>query len=159
MRIETPRLTLESITPLHAGRIVAGEPAPGELWHPEYPLHDELDPLGSLSATADPHPVFTMYVVRTVTDGLAVGGLGFFGPPDEAGAVEVGYGLVESARGVGLATEALLAALSTAAEHRALSASADTEIANLASRRVLEKAGFAESRRDGNTAYFTRSLC
>jgi len=158
MRIETPRLALESISPQHAGRIVAGEALPGELWHPEYPFHDELDPLRTLSSMADPHPVFTMYVVRTVSDGVAIGGLGFFGPPDAAGAVEVGYGLVASARGAGLATEALLAALSTAADHGALSVCAEAAIANLPSRRVLEKAGFVELRRDGGTAHFVRSL-
>ena len=36
-----------------------------------------------------------------------IGAAGFTGQPDETGAVRVGYGLAESARGHGYATEAL----------------------------------------------------
>ena len=41
-----------------------------------------------------------------------IGAAGFQGPPDDTGAVRVGYGLAESARGHGYATEALRALLS-----------------------------------------------
>ena len=48
-------------------------------------------------------------------DGKAIGGIGFKGQPNN-GCVEVGYGLVPSARGNGYAAEALAALLDVAAD-------------------------------------------
>ena len=158
MKIESPRLHLESIPPPLAARIVAGERIPDDHWHPEYPFADELDPLRSLAASSTPDPVFTMYMIRRACDGIAIGGLGFFGPPDDSGRVEIGYGLVPAARGAGFATEAVRAALRVAAEHGAIVVAADTENYNRASQRVLLKAGFVEVCRDHRAASFTRSL-
>lgn len=156
--IETARLRLASISPLLAARIVADRRAADDLWHPEYPLVDELDPLRSLAASTRPDPVFTLYMVRRVCDGLAIGGLGFFGPPDDSGRVEIGYGLVPAARGIGLATEAVRAALQVAAAHGATVVAADTDSGNRASQRVLLKADFVEIRRDQGTTFFARPL-
>lgn len=156
--IETARLRLESISPRLVAAIVAGRRTSQDRWHPEYPLVDELDPLQSLAANPAPDPVFTMYMIRQSRDGLAIGGLGFFGPPDDSGRVEIGYGLVSTARGAGLATEAVLAALRVAAEHGATMVAADTENDNRASQHVLLKAGFVETRRDQQATFFARPL-
>ena len=156
--IETERLVLVPITPAHAARIVAGEPRPDERWHPQYPFVDELDPLRAHAAATETDPVFTLYQLRTRTDGVAIGGLGFFGPPDAEGRVELGYGLVAAARGRGYATEALRAAVATAREHHARSVAADTELDNLASQGVLRKAGFTEIRRDDRLVFFSLAL-
>ena len=158
MNIETEHLVLECISPALAGRIAARDQTDDDKWHPDYPLEDELDPLAGLAATSSPDPVFTMYLIRRKSDSLAIGGFGFFGPPDDAGRVEFGYGLVASARGAGLATEAVLRALAWAAENGALSAAADTDIHNRPSQRVLEKAGLLETSRDERTIYFSRQL-
>jgi RimJ/RimL family protein N-acetyltransferase len=158
MNIETEHLVLESISPALAGRIVARDQTDSDNWHPEYPLEDELDPLARLAATSSPDPVFTMYLIRRRSDSFAIGGFGFFGPPDEAGRVEFGYGLVASARGAGLATEAVRRGLELAAKYGALSAAADTDIYNRPSQRVLEKAGLLETSRDERTIYFSRPL-
>lgn len=158
MNIETARLRLESISPRLAAAIVAGRRTTKDRWHPEYPLVDELDPLQSLAANPAPDPVFTMYMIRRASDGLAIGGLGFFGPPDDSGRVEIGYGLVSAARGAGLATEAVRAALRVAAEHGATMVAADTESDNRASQHVLLKAGFVETRRDQQATFFVRPL-
>jgi RimJ/RimL family protein N-acetyltransferase len=156
--IETERLLLEPISPALAGRIVAGAPADDDApWHPEYPFADEIDPLRSHAARTDPDPVFTMYQVRTRHDGLAVGGLGFFGPPED-GRVELGYGLVAAARGRGYATEALRAAVAAAARHGARSIAADAEESNAASQNVLRKAGFTETHHDGGLVFFVLTL-
>lgn len=152
--IQTARSTLEPITPALARRIVDHDEQPGDGWHPEYPWVDELDPLRSLARATAPDPVFTMYLLRRNSDGLAVGGFGFFGPPDETGTVEFGYGLVPSARVEGLATEMVIAALRFAATNGATHAAADTEAANLASQRVLVKAGLAETHREGSLVFF-----
>lgn len=156
MDITTARLILHPLDPDEAARIVAGEPSAADLWHPEYPFADELDPLRGL-ASADPalvHPVFTMYQIRRRSDGFAVGGIGFFGEPDADGVVEIGYGLVASVRGAGLATEALGAASALAFDHGANAIVADTTPDNRASQRVLEKAGFAETHRDAHAVQF-----
>lgn len=149
---------LDVISPELARRIVARDEQPGDDWHPEYPFADELDPLRSLGAASSPDPVFTMYLIRRRSDGSAVGGIGFFGPPDGTGTVEFGYGLVPSARGAGLATEAVELALQHAADNGARSAGADTDIANVASQRVLEKNGFVEVRRSAALVYYRREL-
>lgn len=145
-------MSLEPIAPPLARRIVERDERDGDLWHPEYPFQDELVPLRMLAASADPHPVFTLYMIRE--DGVAVGGFGFFGPPDETGTVEFGYGLVPAARGRGLATAAVAEGLRIAAAHGALRAIADTDAGNTASLRVLEKSGMTEIRRTGDTVFF-----
>jgi ribosomal-protein-alanine N-acetyltransferase len=74
--------------------------------------------------------------------GLVVGGIGFFGPPLDA-EVEIGYGIVPSWQGRGYATEALLAMIAMAwADARVRSVVAGTDPGNVASQRVLGKAGF-----------------
>lgn len=158
MTATPPRVVLEPISPALARRIVDRTELPGDDWHPEYPFVDEVDPLRSLAGSTAPHPVFTMYVVRRTSDGLAVGGLGFFGPPDASGRVELGYGLVPGARGAGLASEAVGLALRLARDAGATVAAADTEEENTASRRVLTTAGFLEVEHQGHLVLFERPL-
>ncbi|WPF80671.1 GNAT family N-acetyltransferase [Sanguibacter sp. 4.1] len=158
MTHDHPRVTLEPISPALAQRIVDRTEIPGDDWHPEYPFVDELDPLRSLARSTAPHPVFTMYLVRRSSDGLAVGGLGFFGPPDSNGRVELGYGLVPGARGAGLAKQAVGLALRMARDAGATVAAADTEADNLASRRVLAANGFLEVERRGGLVLVERPL-
>ena len=99
-----------------------------------------------------------MYLIREDRSGLAIGGLGFFGPPDDHGCVEFGYGLVESARGKGYATEAVSAALEFARANGARYAKADTAPDNLPSQRVLEKAGLKLVEKSGSAFYYAREL-
>lgn len=157
MIIRTERTTLAPISPALARRIVELDERDGDAWHPEYPFADELGPLRGLAESTTGDPIFTMYLIRDA-DGTAVGGLGFFGPPDSTGRVEFGYGLVHAARGVGLATEAVAGALSFAAAHGAERAAAETDVTNLASQRVLLKAGLAETGRTATTVSFAREL-
>lgn len=158
MILRSSTVALEPITPALARRIVARDERPGDRWHAEYPFLDEIDPLRSLAASAAPDPDFTMYVVRKSSDGMAVGGFGFFGPPDADGRVQFGYGLVPSARGEGLASSAVLLALEHARLRGATIAAADTEADNVASRRVLIKGGLAEVRRSGSLVLYERVL-
>ncbi|AZH81976.1 N-acetyltransferase [Plantibacter sp. PA-3-X8] len=157
MIIRTERTTLAPISPALARRIVERDERDGDAWHPEYPFADELGPLRGLAESTDGDPIFTMYLIRDA-DESAVGGFGFFGPPDSTGRVEFGYGLVPAARGVGLATEAVAGALSFAAAHGAERAAAETDVTNLASQRVLLKAGLAETGRTATTVSFAREL-
>jgi RimJ/RimL family protein N-acetyltransferase len=156
--VRTPRLVLHPILPAEAARIVSGAPGPHDRWHPEYPFEDELDPLRSLAAETDADPVFTLYQVRDAGSGLAVGGIGFFGPPDEQGAVEFGYGLVAAARGRGFAAEAVQAVARLAADHGAVLLRADTTPGNVASQRVLVRSGLIEVRRTDQLVFYERGL-
>src|SRR4051812_17515003 len=110
MTEQQPLVELHVIDPEEAARIVAGAQLPDDRWHPDYPLVDELDVLRPLADEPHPDPVFGLMMIRETRDGLAVGGIGFFGPPDADGAVEVGYGLVPAARGRGLAGAPLVQA-------------------------------------------------
>ena len=151
-------VSLHTITPAEARRIVAGTPLPDDRWHPEYPLADELDVLRPLANDPAPDPVFGLMMIRDARDGLAVGGIGFFGPPDADGAVEVGYGLVPAARGRGLASAALTEAIAIAATHGVREVRADTDPANLPSSRVLERAGFRELAESDGLRHFELTL-
>lgn len=157
MSIIAKRITLERITPPHARRIIDRDERPGDAWHPEYPFADELGPLRALAQSTEPDSRFTMYLIRRNHDGVAIGGVGFFGAPNADGCVEFGYGLVSAARGSGLATEAVRA-LDFAAANGALRARADTTVANGASQRVFEKAGLMETRRGDSSVYYQCEL-
>lgn len=79
------------------------------------------------------------------------GGIGFFAPPDETGTVELSYGVAPEAEGRGYATEALRALLHHGlTDGRVVRALADTAHDNLASQRVLEKAGLHRTVSDEN---------
>ena len=112
-------------------------------WHSDFPREDDRD-AASMWHDGDPWGPRSI-----VLDGVVVGSIGFFGPPSDAadGApeAEVGYGLVEEARGTGLATEALTAMLG-AAEAAGVRVRASVLPDNAASIRVLAKCGFTELR-------------
>jgi RimJ/RimL family protein N-acetyltransferase len=84
---------------------------------------------------------FGYYRITRLSDGRAVGGIGFKGQPD-GGCVEIGYGLAPSARGHGYAAEAVIALLTVAADHGLFRVIADTTLDNIASQRTLIRAGF-----------------
>ncbi|MDQ6686061.1 MAG: GNAT family N-acetyltransferase [Actinomycetota bacterium] len=141
--IRTARLTLPLVTPQDAADMRAGRRSAD--WHPDYPRKDDLDAaamVGSKDAWGPRH------VVRSF-DMLVVGSIGFFGPPDPAPdgvlETEVGYGLVEDARGHGAATEALRALLGET-DHLGVRIRASVLPENAASIRVLAKCGFTEVR-------------
>ena len=89
-------------------------------------------------------------------DGVVVGDAGTHGPPDEAGDVEIGYGLAEPSRGRGLSSEfvpALAQTLLARPEVRRVVAR-EVLASNAPSRRALERAGFRlERESDGLTWY------
>ncbi len=91
-------------------------------------------------------------IVERASD-LVVGGIGFFGPP-RGGEVEIGYGIVPSRQGRGYATEALRTMIAMAwADARVTVVVAGTDPGNVASQRVLEKAGFRRIAATGEFRY------
>ena len=84
-------------------------------------------------------PPWTAYLL--IEDGIAVGTAGFKGAPHD-GVVEIGYGVVPSRQGRGLATRAVERLLEIAADHGSRRVVAETEPDNTASQRTLLGCGF-----------------
>lgn len=147
-RIVTARLVLEPLRREIARAIVDGAPdglQRGEGW----PHADTLDAVRMAALHGSE--------LWLILDGaVVVGDAGTFGPPDERGDVEIGYGLAEAVRGRGLAREfvpALAQHLLARPEVKRIVARA-VLADNVPSRRALEGAGFRlEREADGRTWY------
>jgi ribosomal-protein-alanine N-acetyltransferase len=139
--VTSERLTLPLWTPDEAADIRAGRSRRG--WHPDYPGQDDRD-AATLYRPGDAWA--PRHIVRGTT---ALGSVGFFGPPEAAPdgvlEAEVGYGLVEEARGWGFATEALQALLAET-DGLGVRVRASVVPTNKPSVRVLAKCGFTELR-------------
>ena len=154
--IETARLTLHPVDVAEARRINDRDPAAHDQWADDYPFDGDLRALGAFVAATERHGEqrpFGYYQVIRRSDGQAVGGIGFKGPPDD-GVVEVGYGLAPSARGCGYAAEALSALATAAARLGATRVRAETTSDNVASRRTLERAGFVRVGADAELLHY-----
>ncbi len=76
-------------------------------------------------------------------DGLVAGECGTKAPPDELGAVEIGYGLAATSRGRGLGGRAVAELVDwLAAQPTVHTIEAEIQISNTPSRRVVERLGF-----------------
>jgi RimJ/RimL family protein N-acetyltransferase len=148
--VQTARLALVVIGADEARAILAGHREPA--WHLDYPRRDDLD---ALTMVKESSCWAHRHIVRSF-DGLVVGSIGFFGPPQTAAdgveEAEIGYGLVEDARGHGAATEAVRGLLEWT-DQLGVRVRASVEPTNKASVRVLAKSGFTGLRgsdEDGN---------
>jgi RimJ/RimL family protein N-acetyltransferase len=141
--ISTERLELRPFDRDTAQATADGQPR-DHAWADGFPREDDRDAATMWLSAAD--PVFTSWFVVERDGGQVVGTIGFFGPPDSTGELMVGYGLVPSAREKGYATEALRAVADYGlAQPEASRIVADPDLDNIASHRVLEKAGFRRS--------------
>ena len=127
-------------------------------WAPGYPDDGALVAAGFVM-TAAQHGrdlgAYGTYEIIRRSDGAVIGAAGFVGPPDETGAVRVGYGLAESARGHGYATEALKALLKWARGQDGITCVlADTTKTNVPSQKVMERAGMQRVGEDGELLYY-----
>lgn len=134
--LQTDRLSLEPVTAEVARAIADGDvgglgaaegwPQPGTV-------------AGVTLAAEHGHP--PGWLVRH--SGLVIGDCGIRAPVDDAGCVEIGYGLAEPYRGRGFGSELVLSISDWLMAHPGVSTvRACTSPSNAASRRVLEKAGF-----------------
>jgi RimJ/RimL family protein N-acetyltransferase len=143
--LPTDRLTLQGVTPAAATDLstvgdggfewLGGDPAEGTRVGAGLVFKQYEDGVH--------RPEWGMYVLVRREDGRALGAMGFHSVPDEAGRVEVGYDLVEAARGQGYATEALRALSAWAlSRDEVRTVVANVERDNTPSRGVLARAGF-----------------
>ncbi|MFJ9245314.1 GNAT family N-acetyltransferase [Streptomyces sp. NPDC101776] len=148
----TDRLTLQGITPGAAGDLVSGGDG-GFEWiegGPYVGTRESATFLLKAYVSGVHRPEFGVFALVRREDGRAIGGMGFHGVPDEEGRTEIGYDLVEGARGQGYATEALRALAEWAlARDDVRTLFATVERDNLASQAVVTRAGFRKVSEDG----------
>ncbi|WP_406281495.1 GNAT family N-acetyltransferase [Streptomyces sp. NBC_00209] len=155
--LEAPRLILHPMTPANAEYVAAGSPPTGARWAPGYPSPGERGAaarfLTTCAESGDPSP-FGPYEIRLRADGVVIGGIGFHAAPDERRSVTIGYGLVESARGQGYASEALRALLRFAREQGVARVRGDADTGNIASQHVMTAAGMRLVDEDASLKYY-----
>lgn len=149
--IESRRLVLRPVElavaeALVADRRLAGRLA-GAMLHRDFPdaaLAAEM-PAYCRRLDAEPalHAGWGLRLVLYKPERMIVGAIGFAGPPDGAGAVAIGYGIVRAHQRRGLAVEGVGALVDWAfTDSRVGRVLADCAPDNLASVRVLERHGF-----------------
>ena len=120
----------------------------GALVSETWPPDNLADVLGYFYALYEEHPEWegwlTWYTVRIDNDyPILCGSVGFKGPPDKRGMVEIGYSVLPEFQGQGLATEAVAGIVQWARQQPEVKEiEAETNTDNKASIRVLEKNGF-----------------
>jgi RimJ/RimL family protein N-acetyltransferase len=156
--LHSARLDLVLLDPEPARVLTTGANPNGNRWAPGYPLGGSLLSAELVVAASDagrPLGPFGTYQLVRRADGQVIGDAGFLGPPDATGAVHLGIGVAESARRQGYATEAVRALLEWASEQDGLTCVlADTTRSNVASQRLLERAGLHRIGRDGELLYY-----
>jgi [ribosomal protein S5]-alanine N-acetyltransferase len=152
----SPRLVLRPVPWEVVHAVALGRRLPG--WAADYPSAGDaviLDLLHRAGPAAWPG-ADRAWGHRQIVEragGAAVGGIGFFGPPEQ-GELELGYGVVPSRQGLGYATEAVRAMAALAWAHPAVTAVvASADPGNAASQRVLEKSGFRRAAAAGPGRY------
>nr|WP_225824720.1 GNAT family N-acetyltransferase [Streptomyces sp. TML10] len=146
--IAAGRLDLVGIHPAAARDLSLGGDG-GFEWLPGGPYQGTREASGFLLKAYEGgvhRPEFGVFALVRREDGRAVGGIGFHGAPDDEGRVEIGYDLVEGARGNGYATEALGALTEWAlARDDVDTVLASIEGDNLPSQAVVSRAGFTRA--------------
>ena len=154
--LQTARLRLEPLTADMARAILAGDlsglAAAGLAAANGWPHEDTADGLaGAVRAGFPPGWLVT-------AGGAVIGDIGTHGPVDEAGRVEIGYGLAAPSRGQGYGSEAVAAVTEWLLSQPGVrQVRAHTLTDNAPSRRVLEKAGFTYAGLDEGEALYQRS--
>ncbi len=141
--------------------MLAGEPEPELPWEVGFPLAPVRDALIRIVAAGEQQRVlgpFFAYVIIREADGRAIGDAGFHGPPKEDGELEIGYALVPSARGAGLASDAIRLLIAWARVQPGVGeVIARVEFGNAPSERLLRRLGFGfEDERGGMRRFLLR---
>lgn len=101
------------------------------------------------------HPWYTYFLLIQAEDRRALGVCGFKGAPSQFGSVELGYAIHEDFRNRGLMTEAVCALVDWAFTHDTCDrVTAETLRENIASQRVLQKAGLVFDRGHEHMIYW-----
>ncbi|HVG21984.1 MAG TPA: GNAT family N-acetyltransferase [Blastocatellia bacterium] len=152
MTIETKHLRLTPYSPEHLLALIEGEELFEECFGLRaadglraFLLSDEVSPawLAQLRASASADPWVHGFAVVHPESRSVIGSVGFKGPPDENGMVEIAYGIVPAFQNRGYATEAAEAAVGFAFDSENVRlVRAHTLPTPNASTRVLARCGF-----------------
>jgi ribosomal-protein-alanine N-acetyltransferase len=156
LQIETNRLRLVPCSVAAARAAMAdraelaaavGMRVPGD-W-PAQDLRDFLPVYGQIVGDEVARAGWGIWLMLHPAEQTLIGDIGFKGPPDDTGAVEIGYSVLPAFRGHGYATEAARALIGWAAVQPGVRRiTAECLEDNWASIRVLEKAGMHQAGRD-----------
>ena len=152
-RVVAERVELRRV-PASLARVLA-DPEADDLgsrsWADGYPLPGtrmaarNLVQQAEAARDGDGNGQWGMFEIILRETGEVIGDIGFHGPPEEAGTVEIGYGIVEQYRGRGLVGESVVAICGLAwSRPEVTGIIARTEEGNAASAGVLRHAGFRE---------------
>lgn len=151
--IETPRLVLVPIPPDLAEAILGGD-LTGVRAAEGWPHESTLDPFRAAVKRNVELPGWFVTL-----DGLVIGDCHTHGAADAGGDIEIGYGLAAPYRGFGYGTELVEGLsqwlLAQPGIRRVVARHVPT--GNVASRRVLERAGFVLERSDERHAWYALS--
>lgn len=147
--VQTSRLRLVPLSPGLVAALVAGDLqraqglASFEVDEGTFAGDEHVLGMRHIQLTADPteEPWLLRAAVSRDT-GSVVGKVGFHGPPDHTGAVEIGYRVAPPCRRQGFAREMAVAMIWWAAEQGASSCLASVRPDNIASRRLIGRLGF-----------------
>ena len=153
--IITARLALRPVTSGEVTAVLGG--LRRRDWADDFPADGDRVIAGLLARTGLPDDdVARRFGHRLVVErdtGLVVGGAGFFGPPRD-GEVEIGYGIVPSRQRRGYATEAVQAMVADVLRAGVHTVTANVDLDNPASIRVLDKCGMTLCAQDQQQATY-----
>ena len=148
--LSAARVRLRNLSPTEAAALgrdpVAFAVSLGLVSAPEWPAPVVRQRFVEGFTGGETDPRFGVWVVIEQVERTLIGDVGFHGPPDSAGRLEIGYALAPDWRGRGYATEAAGRLCAWAEAHEGvhgLTARARPE--NEASARVLARLGFARA--------------
>lgn len=165
-KIITNRLLLIPMTYQMMKEVIKGEytlmEEMGLVINGKWPHKDTLDILHFLVEMMDENaPVtgFDAWIIVKAEDMTIIGDAGFKGGPDEDGAVEIGFGLIDEAQRKGYGFEAASGLIQWAEGKAAVKIiKADCLIDNLGSIGVLNKCQMIEVGRDAELIYWEKRL-
>jgi ribosomal-protein-alanine N-acetyltransferase len=156
--LETPRLQplpftleLKQVTLSDRARLpeLLGVAVP-DIW----PGADMLEALPFFIEVMEQDPTGQVWdgIILHKADRVAIGGIGFHSPPDEAGRVEIGYNIIPAYEGQGYATEMARRVIDWAFQMPGIQViTAECLDDNIGSIRVLEKVGMRRLTAEGHT--------
>ncbi len=155
MSLESVHLLLKPYSPTHLIALVEGRDQfeecfglPAAQGLRDFILSDDVSPAWLAQLRESPAADLWVHGFAIVhrEDRLVIGTVGFKGPPDSDGMVEIAYGIVPAYEGRGYATEAAEAGTAFAfADERVRLVRSHTLPTINASTRVLEKCGFTHT--------------
>jgi RimJ/RimL family protein N-acetyltransferase len=138
--VSTPTVSLRKVDQVTARTIIDGDRASSG-WADDFPARGDVAAMNMSRFSPEPNePWFGSYFI--LVDNIVSGTIGFKGGP-VASQVEIGYGVVPSQQGRGVATLAISQLLARIAG-LSLDVRAETDSSNVASQSVLSHAGFQQ---------------